>query len=637
MSLFKEGNSSLLRPAIYIIAVVYLIRLFILQVTSPSYKDQATSNVIKKQTIYPSRGLILDRNNKVLVYNEAFYDIYVQTNRIKPDIDSLKLCTLLNITLEEYQKKMKEIKKSTPLKPTIFLKQLTPVDFARFQEHLYQFSGFSYKRAEMRRFPFHSGGMLYGYLAEVDQQKIDDSKGYYELGDYAGKTGLEAYYEEELRGVKGVSFQLVDNLNRPKGSYKEGKEDVLPVAGKDMSIGIDAALQKYGEDLMQNKCGSVVAIDPKTGEILAYISAPTFDPNVLSGRYFRHNYKVLNADKYKPLFNRPVMATYPPGSTFKLAGSLIAFETGTRPPEKGYSCGGGFRLGGHTINCHRHPYLTDGMQAISYSCNAYYCQIFKDMISNDSIYGSVENAYRAWYDYMYSFGFGHKLGIDMKSENKGILPSADFYNKRYGKKNWKATTVISIAIGQGEVTATPLQMANEVAMIANRGYYYVPHLVRGFVTNDTLYKLKYEKTVVDVDKKWFEPVIDGMELVVKKGTAARVNMEELRMCGKTGTAQNPHGKDHSMFVAFAPKENPKIAIAVIVENAGFGATYAAPIASLMIEKYMNDTIAKKRKPLEKRMLDAKLIYKEEPKPKNDSLPPKKDTLPKLVAIKPKQD
>ena len=631
MAILREGNSSLLRPAIIIVAVIYLIRLFILRVGSPTYKMQATNNVIKKQTIYPSRGLILDRKGKVLVYNEAFYDIYVQKNAVK-DCDTLSFCELLGIEKATFIKKMKNI--ATSQKPTVFLRQIAPLDFAKFQEHLFRFPGFSYKISEMRRFPYRSGGMLFGYLAEVDQKMIDESDHYYELGDYAGKTGMESYYEEILRGIKGSSLQIVDNLNRPKGVFKNGEEDQMPISGKDLVTGLDAELQKYGEELMKNKMGSVVAIDPRTGEILAYISAPTFDPNILTGRYFGNNYRVLNGDKYKPLFNRPIMATYPPGSTFKLAGSLIAFQTGTKMPEDGYSCHHGFRIGRHTINCHSHAYIKNGQEAISHSCNAYYCQVFKDLVSNDSAYGSVENAYKVWWDFMSSFGFGHKLGIDMNSEKSGNLPTANYYNKVYGKKNWKATTIISIAIGQGEVLATPLQMANEVAMIANRGYFYAPHIVKGYVENDTLKSFNYPKTVVPIDKKWFTPVIDGMELVVKSGTAAKVNMEELHMCGKTGTAQNPHGKDHSMFVAFAPKEKPTIAIAVVVENAGFGASFAAPIASLMIEKYMNDTIAKKRKPLEKRMLEAKLIYKETPK--KDSIPIKKDTL-KQTAVKPKTD
>jgi penicillin-binding protein 2 len=406
-----------------------------------------------------------------------------------------------------------------------------------------------------------------------------------------------------------MTYEVVDVFNNVQGPFNEGRENIIPEAGRDIITSLDIDLQSFGEQLMKNKVGSVVAIEPATGEVLAYISSPGYDPNILSSRYRGRNYSVLAADSLKPLYNRPILAEYPPGSTFKPIMSLIAFQEGVRDPAAGYVCNGGYRIPGHTVGCHDHKPLNSGRDAIRYSCNAYYCDVLKKILHNEK-YDEVEDAYVKWMDYLYQFGYGNPLGIDLQYENDGNVPTNDYYNKIYGRNRWKASTVISLAIGQGETLATPLQMANSMAIIGNKGFYYPPHLVRSYVENDTLRVFRKEKKVINIDAQYFDEVVDGMEDVLINGTGRWVFTDHLSQCGKTGTAENPHGKDHSLFVAFAPKNNPKIAIAVIVENAGYGTTYAAPIASLMMEKYVNDSIAPDRQWIVDRMLKANLIAHE---------------------------
>ncbi|MFN8260574.1 MAG: penicillin-binding protein 2 [Chitinophagales bacterium] len=605
----RRGNENgILEKAIFIAAFILIVKLFFLQILTPGYKLKAHDNVVKKVTIYPSRGLVIDRKGKVMVYNDAVYDILVQWN-ITKNLDTLRLCELLNTTQEYVRIKLDEIKRTTPNKPTPFIKLLDPQTFARFQEHLFEFPSFSFQIRTVRRYPYNGGASVLGYLSEVTENNIEQSAGYYELGDYMGTTGLEQYYDSLLRGEKGYNFQVVDVKNTYKGKYKDGKDDKSPVAGWDMVSGLDAELQAYGEKLMQGKVGGIVAIEPSTGEILAYVSSPGYDPNLLTGRYRRHNFNVLFKDYYKPLLNRPIQAMYPPGSTFKAAAALVMLQNNIHGEKWSWFCPGGYRVGNHVVKCHGvHP-IPDVETALQYSCNSYFCKIYNDFIM-DSMYATPAIGYQQWWDMMSQFGYGKKLGIDLKGEKRGNLPSVKYYNKVFGEGRWRAATVISNSIGQGEVLATPLQIANAMAIIANKGYYITPKICRYFV-KDKQYRIPIrQKIVTNIDSVYYRYVIDGLEKVVLAGTARGAMIPDISFCGKTGTAQNPHGKDHSIFAGFAPKENPKIAIAVFVENAGFGATYAAPIASLMVEKYLHDSISRKRIPLQERMYKARLISEE---------------------------
>ena len=602
----RRGNESgILEKAIFIAAVILIVKLFFLQVLTPGYKLKAHDNVVKKVTVYPSRGLVIDRKGKVMVYNDAVYDILVQWN-ITKNLDTLRLCELLNTDMAFVRKKLDEIKRTTPNKPTPFIKLLDPQTFARFQEHLFEFPSFSFQTRTVRRYPFHGGASVLGYLSEVTENNIEQSSGYYELGDYMGTTGLEQFYDSLLRGEKGYNFQVVDVKNTYKGKYKDGKDDKTPVAGWDMVSGLDAELQAFGEKLMQGKVGGIVAIEPSTGEILAYVSSPGYDPNLLTGRYRRHNFNILFKDYYKPLLNRPIQAMYPPGSTFKATAALVMLQQHTHDEKWAWFCPGGYRVGSHVVKCHGSHGIPDVQTALQYSCNSYFCKIYNDFIM-DSTFASPAIGYQKWWDMTSQFGYGKKLGIDLKGEKKGNLPSVKYYNKIFGEGKWRAATVISNSIGQGEVLATPLQIANAMAIIANRGYYITPKICRYFVKDKKYRVSKKQKIITNVDSVYYRYVAEGLEKVVEAGTARGAKIPDISFCGKTGTAQNPHGKDHSIFSGFAPKDNPKIAIAVFVENAGFGATYAAPIASLMVEKYLNDTIAKKRIPLQERMFKAKLI------------------------------
>lgn len=629
----QRGNESgILEKAIYIAAVILIVKLFFLQVLTPEYKLKAHDNVVKKVTIYPSRGLILDRNGEVMVYNDAVYDILVQWN-ITKDLDTLRLCELLNTNVEFVRLKLDEIKRTTPNKPTPFIKLLDGPTFARFQEHLFEFPSFSVQTRTVRRYPFQSGAAVLGYLSEVTENNIKQSSGYYELGDYMGTTGLERYYDSLLRGEKGYTYQVVDVKNTYKGKYKDGEEDKTPIAGWDMVTGLDAELQAYGEKLMQGKVGGIVAIEPSTGQILAYVSSPSFDPNLLTSRYRRHNFNVLFKDYYKPLLNRPIQAMYPPGSTFKAAAALVTLQQGVHDEKWYWFCPGGYRIGRHVVNCHGSHAVPDVQTALQYSCNSYFCKIYNDFIM-DSTFANPAAGYQKWWDMMNIFGYGHTLGIDLKGEKKGNLPTVKYYNKVFGENKWRAATIISNSIGQGEVLATPLQIANAMAIIANHGYYITPKIVKYLVKDNQYRKPVVMRHETGIDTMYFRMVADGLEKVVLAGTARIAQIPDISFCGKTGTAQNPHGKDHSIFSGFAPKVNPKIAIAVFVENAGFGATYAAPIASLMVEKYLNDTIAKKRIPLQERMVNAKLMKSEMELNSEQLLKQRKlDSLQKAKALK----
>jgi penicillin-binding protein 2 len=587
------------------LAVVYVVRLAFLQLLDDSYLRSAQENVLQEQTIYPARGLIYDRKGDLLVYNDAIYDLNVIPEQVK-GLDTNMFCKVLGITKEDFTAKFEKMKRSVgyaPYRPQLFEKQLNIPIYAAFQEHLFDFPGFYVNVRTDRKYKYSDAAHVMGYIGEVMDKDIEKSEGYYRMGDFIGISGVERSYEEVLRGKKGVSYVLVDSKNRTQGRYKDGQFDTVAVAGQNIELSIDHQLQALGEQLLMNKIGSVVAIEPATGEILALVASPTYDPNLFVGRERGNNYMKLLRDPEKPLFNRPLAAPYPPGSIFKVLMSLVGQQENVLTPATSYACHGGYLF----VGCHPHGSPLQLRGAIAVSCNAYFCQVYRSVVNNPR-YPRVENAYNSFHDHIASFGLGKRLGVDLYGEGGGLLPTAQYYDKIYGRYRWQALTTISLGIGQGELGITPLQMANATAAVANRGYYITPHIVKtieGKPNPNPEYRNKHHTTV---DTAYFPIVIDGMQDVVEHGTAYIARIPGIEICGKTGTAQNPHGKDHSIFFAFAPRNNPKIAIAVVVENAGYGATWAAPIASLMMEQYLtgkHDT----RKALLERMLKGNLTHK----------------------------
>lgn len=592
--------------AIFIsIGVIFLLRLFYIQVVNDEYKLSANNNVLRYVTQYPARGLVYDRDGELLVYNEAAYDLMVTPRQVK-DLDTVNFCTTLGITKEVFIKKMKAARQYSPYKESIFEKQLSAETYATLQEKLYSFHGFYVQSRTLRKYPGLIAAHTLGYVGEVSD-KLTEENPYYKSGDYIGISGVEKSYEKELRGKKGLSVMMVDVFNRPKGKFNNGEYDTLAITGANLITSLSAKLQRYGEQLMQGKTGGIVAIEPSTGEILAVVSAPSYDPNLLVGRERSKNYGMLLQGEGLPLFNRALMAYYPPGSTFKLINDLIAQQEGVLFPTTSYYCDGGYHMGSQTVKCDARHGGIQLRAAVQHSCNTYHCYVFRSIVDNKK-YKSTEEGYEAWRNHVLTFGIGKRLYSDLPQELKGMVPSVKYYDKYFGKGHWRSSTVVSLSIGQGELGITPLQMANTMCIIANKGFYYTPHIIKK-VGKEDLHQSKFrEKNYTDIDPKYFEVMIDGMEDVVEQGTAAASKIKGITICGKTGTAQNPHGKDHSLFVAFAPRENPKIAIGIMVENGGWGASWAAPIASLMIEKYLNDSIATPaRHALEKRMLEGKIV------------------------------
>jgi penicillin-binding protein 2 len=586
---------------IVLASIALLIRLFVIQVLEDSYRLSADNNVLRYVTQYPARGLIYDRNGQQIVTNMAAYDLMVVPAQTSKTIDTTGFCNLLGISNDLFNKQMKAALNYSRKAPSVFLKQISNETYARLQEKMFLYPGFYVQPRTLRRYSLPVAAHILGYVSEVDEGIIKKEP-YYKPGDYIGKSGIEEAYEKELRGKRGVKIYLVDVFSRIKGSYAEGKLDTVAVQGSDITSSIDLALQQYGELLMKNKRGSIVAIEPKTGEVLTLVSSPNYDPSLLVGRIRSDNFSGLSADTVKPLFNRALMASYPPGSTFKPINGLIALEEGVINPLTLFACHNGYL----TIACHTHESPLNLEDAISTSCNSYFCQAFRKILENPN-YLSVTSAYDKWKEYLDQFGFGNKLGTDFVNELSGNIPKRSYFDYYY-KKSWKALTVISMAIGQGEVGTTPLQMANMTAAIANRGYFYTPHIVKSVGSEryiDPRFTVKHE---INIDTANFESIILGMEAAVKRGTGTVAAMQDIIVCGKTGTAQNAHGKkDHSIFIAFAPKDNPQIAIAVYIENAGYGATYAAPVASLMIEKYLKGEISNKLR--EESMLNLDLMHK----------------------------
>jgi len=578
-----------------------IIRLFIIQVVKDSYRLSADNNVLRYVTQYPARGLIYDRNGELIVFNKAAYDLMVvpaQTSKI----DTTVFCNLLGITGELFRERMKAAVNYSRRAPSVFLKQISDETYARLQEKMFMYPGFYVQPRTLRKYSKPVAAHVLGYVSEVDEGIIRKDP-YYKPGDYIGKSGIEEAYEKELRGKRGVKIYLVDVYSRIKGSYANGSRDTLAVQGADITSGIDLDLQEYGELLMKNKRGSIVAIEPKTGEVLTLVSSPNYDPGLLVGRIRSDNFANLSADTLNPLFNRALMASYPPGSTFKPINGLIALQEQVISPSTLFGCNNGYLF----VKCHSHRSPLNLEGAIMISCNSYFCQAYRRILENPR-YLSVSDAFEKWKGYLDEFGFGSKLGTDFVNELPGFIPDGSYYDKYHGKNRWKALTVISMAIGQGEIGITPLQMTNMTAAIANRGYYYTPHIVKSVGTAGNIDTRFTTKHLISIDSANFEEIIKGMDAAVNGGagkTAGVAALKDIIVCGKTGTAQNPHGKEHAVFIAFAPKDDPKIAIMVVVENAGFGATYAAPIASLMIEKYLKGEIS--NKPLEQRMLELNLI------------------------------
>lgn len=603
-----NGKSQILIIGVVIVCLVLVTRLFFLQIVDEEYKISAENNAYKYITIYPVRGLILDRNGNILVSNKNSYDIMVTPVDLQP-FDTAALCRIFSIKKEFVREKIAEYKKNRRkigYQSVVFLKQVSEREYGVFLEQSYKFPGFSGVSKSMRDYPYNAGANLFGYTTEVSEEFLEKNPSY-RMGDYVGASGLELSYESVLKGEKGYTIMQRDVHNRILSPLAGGAYDKDAVPGKDIVTTIDGELQQYGEYLMQNKIGSVVAIEPESGEILSLISSPGIDISKIANISKYYN-EIIN-DPLKPMFNRAVMSAYPPGSVFKIVNGLIGLQEGVITQESRFPCRGGYYYTPTRIlKCHAHRSPLDFPHAIMMSCNAYFCYVLKDILENPE-YGSMDESFTTWRSYVESMGFGKRLGSDFPAELGGTLPTADTYNKIYGKGSWKSSTVISLSIGQGEIGTTPLHLANLAATIANRGYYITPHLVKS-IPDSTISERYTRRNYTAIDSKYFDPVVEGMYMAVNSrpgegGTATRAKVEGLDICGKTGTAQNPHGKDNAVFICFAPKENPRIAVAVYIENAGFGGTWAAPVASLIVEKYLTGGIT--RPELEKYMAETNLI------------------------------
>jgi penicillin-binding protein 2 len=587
------------------VGFVFIIRLFFLQVATDKWAAKAASITEKKIITYPARGLVYDRNNKLMVANKAIYDLMVVPSEVKKDIDKQAFCELVNISIEEFDTRFEKAKKYSPYKPSVLVSQIPSNEFGKVADQLVYYPGFIASPRTLRDYPLPIAAHTLGYISEVSQSQVEKNP-YYKSGDYIGTSGVEQTYERELRGKRGVRYIVVDVFNNEIEAYKNGSYDTAAFSGDNLVLTLDAALQAYGEQLMQNKKGSIVAIEPSTGEILAMVSSPGYDPNLLVGRERSKNFKALQMnDSLGPLFNRAINAQYRPGSIFKIVESLIALNEGVITPSTRIRCNRGI------IGCHGSHYNDDLLNAIVHSCNPYFRDVYRRLIQRGdypSIFKDSEVGLRRWRELVMKFGFGKQLGLDIRGEKGGQVPGVDLYNKWYGEGSWAFSTIYSNSIGEGELLVVPLQMANLAAIIANKGYFYTPHLVKSFGEDRAIRDEYTVKNSTDVDAKYFDLVQEAMYKVVSEtgGTARRARTKDIEVCGKTGTVQNGDFPDHSVFIAFAPRDNPKIAIAVYVEYAGFGGTWAAPISSLMIEKYITGEVTDKRK--EQRILDFENLY-----------------------------
>lgn len=605
-----EKRRFVIAGLIIVISVIYIVRLFNLQVADDTFKKNADSNAFLRKTIYPSRGMVYDRKGQLIVFNQPAYDVMVIPKEIH-ELDSLDLCSTLQITLPELRQKFEEMRDPrrnpgySSYTQQVLIRHLSQEDYGRLQEKLYRFPGFFIQKKTLRKYNRTAGANILGNIREVNQNDIEKDS-YYRPGDYTGDLGIEKSYEKYLRGKKGQEILIRDASGRIQGRFENGAKDVAPVSGKDLTLSIDYDLQEYGEKLMQGKIGAIVAIEPATGEVLALVSSPGYDPSLLIGRERGKNYRELVNNKYKPLFDRAIMAAYPPGSQFKPTQGLIFLQEGIVGLGTMFPCHRGYINGRLKVGCHGHESPISLKPAIRTSCNSYFCWGFKTMIDKRSKYGSPGKAFEVWKNYLVEMGFGYKLGIDLPGESRGFIPNTKFYNKVYGENRWSANTVISVAIGQGEILATPLQIANLSATIANRGWYYTPHVVKR-ISGVRLPKEYTTRHTPEIRSEYYQDIVEGMRMAVTGGTCRQAQFGDIEVCGKTGTAQNPHGRDHSAFMGFAPMNNPKIAICVYVENAGFGATYGVPIGGLMMEKYLTGQISPHRQYLEDRMVESNTI------------------------------
>jgi penicillin-binding protein 2 len=602
---------------IILVGVIYTIRLFYMQVIDDTWTLRAQEIAEKRKEIIPPRGVIFDRNMRKIVSNRTYYNLMVCEAKIK-NLDTTSFAELIGWTVEEVRQRFKDIRSGEgtyfnkhsgkrtsnyqKIRKYPFIKELTLEEISKIAPHLDNFPGFFEEVTSMRNYPFANGANILGYLSEVTREEIEQDR-FYKPGNNIGRSGIERFYEQELRGIKGIRYVVTSALNNAIEPYAEGKYDTLSKQAEPMKMGMDMIIQAYGEKLMQNKKGCIVAIEPSSGEILSMVSAPSFDPNLLVGkRNISLNYPKLALDPNMPLFPRPLQAEYPPGSIFKLVQSLIGLQEGVITPGSGFPCDKSL------VGCHPGHSASNVAEGVQYSCNPYFYAVVRRIIQQNkkgNIYADAENGLNKWHQYMQSFGLGKELGVDVSGQRPGLIPDSKYYDKRCGHHQWAFSTIRSISIGQGEVKLTPIQMANIAAIIANKGWFYTPHFVKSIGNKGPLKEYR-KKHYTMVDSKHFDPVIEGMRRVVNEngGTARMARLEELIICGKTGTVQNPHGEDHSVFIAFAPMDKPKIAIAVFVENAGFGGTWAAPIASLMIEKYLKRKVKDKAK--EQRIFDARL-------------------------------
>jgi penicillin-binding protein 2 len=573
------------------IALVLLARLFYIQIIDDRYYLFAKNNVLRREIQYPARGPILDRNGKVMVENQPVYDVMITPKEVKP-FDTVEFCKLIGIDKPTFDKHYQKAVSYSRYRQSLFEGQLPTTVAATLQERLFEFPGFEIVLRTIRRYPDSIAAHFLGYIGAVNDAKIKKSGGYYQQGDYIGISGVESAYETELRGIRGVQNLMVDSRNVQKGHFANGAYDTAAVAGERLTSSLDSRIQKLGERLMANKVGSIVAIEPSTGEILCFVSSPTYNPNQLVGRQRSENYSKLNQDPYKPFLIRPIQARYQPGSSFKPLDALIAIQEGVITPQTTYNCPGYYIAGNRRIQCfHGEVHGTVNLaSAVAHSCNGYFFMVFEKLI-NQKGPKYTDTSFTIWRDKVLKFGIATKLKIDLPGENSGFLATAAFYNKWYKRGGWRSSTIISLGIGQSEILATPLQLANIEATIANRGFFYKPHLIKSIGDKQIIKKEYTERNYVGIDSGYFAPVIDGMQAVVERGTAVGSRIPGIIMCGKTGTAQTGHGEDNSVFVAFAPRDNPKIAIAVVVENGGQGATWAAPIASFIVEKYLRDSIS----------------------------------------------
>ncbi len=610
-----EKRKYVLGAVVILVVLLYIVRLFGLQILSDKYKRYADSNAFLNKIQYPSRGAIYDRNGKLLVFNQPAYDVTFVPREVE-NLDTLDFCRSLGITEEQFLQRMADVRdrRKNPgyskYTPQVFMTQLSAEECGIFQEKLFKFPGFSIQRRTIRQYSYNSAGHVLGDIGEVSMSDIEKDD-YYIRGDYIGKQGIERSYEKYLRGEKGVEVLLRDAHGRIQGHYMDGKLDRPSVPGKNLKLGIDIDLQMLGERLMQNKIGAIVAIEPKTGEILCMVSSPNFDPHMMIGRQRGKNHLLLEKDRQKPLLNRAIMGTYPPGSTFKTTQGLIFLQEGIIQEETSFPCSHGFSYRGLKVGCHGHASPLPLIPAIATSCNAYFCWGLYRMIG-DRKYGSPQNALTVWKDYMVSQGFGYKLGVDLPGELRGFIPNAQYYDRAY-RGSWNGLTIISIAIGQGEVLATPLQIANLGATIANRGHFITPHVVKE-VEDNSLDSLYTEVRTTGISRDYYEDIVEGMRAAVTgstgSGTCRLVGalLPGVEACGKTGTAQNPHGKDHSVFMGFAPKDDPKIAIVVYVENGGWGATYGVPIGALMMDQYLHGKLSPQNEALAEDFSNRVIFY-----------------------------